>query len=218
MLDETYFLINKKMVLKDGSLLCQALWNYIVLKNYLNTVLENYFNIVLKNYLNIVLKNYLNIYWCSMARKWPAAGTPFRSLAHGNAKACSFRGRTWGAKKCANFRHVQQRPLHGTNKHVLFNIVPRILLWKRLEIMIGRREQVNKLKMVWSRNDTLSLIEHIKSMKVLKLLDGKALAKHWWLHSNKHFVAFVVVNNHSIAAKTAESEQSTHKTTKKQKK
>ena len=33
--------------------------------------------------------------------------------------------------------------------------------------------------MVWSRNGTLSLIEHIKSVKVLKLLDGKAV---WNVH------------------------------------
>ena len=29
--------------------------------------------------------------------------------------------------------------------------------------------------MVWSQNGTLSLIEHIKGIKVLKLLDGKAV-------------------------------------------
>ena len=78
---------------------------------------------------------------------------------------------------------MHQSPLHGPNKHALFNTVPRILLRKRLEIIIGRREQVNKLKMVWSRNDTLSLIEHIKSMKVLKLLDGKAVRNAHVYHS-----------------------------------
>ena len=38
-----------------------------------------------------------------MARKWPAAGTPFRNLAHGNAKTRSFRGRNWAAKKARTF-------------------------------------------------------------------------------------------------------------------
>ena len=50
-----------------------------------------------------VMKSSMNYYWCSMARKRPAAGTPFRNLAHGNAKARSFRGRNWPAKKARTF-------------------------------------------------------------------------------------------------------------------